>query len=383
VSDTYDIEEEIPLEIEALPLDSWHRAKGARMVEFAGYHMPIQYEGIMAEHLWTRENAGLFDVSHMGQLMLSGEDVAGALEALVPGDISALKEGRMRYSLLLAEDGGILDDLMITAAPMGLYVVVNGAVKWDDMGYLREHLPDEITINHLEDRALLALQGPKAVDALQRVVPGIQSLFFMEAGTFFWGPKTDPEPLWISRSGYTGEDGFEISVPAEHAQRLGDALCAQPEVKPIGLGARDSLRLEAGLPLYGHDMNDQIDPVEGNASFAISKRRREEGGFNGADRILKALGEGPARKLVAFNVEGKIPVREGAPIFARNEQVGTITSGGFAPSIGAPIGMGYVASAHIAVGTALEAEVRGKRVALTVAAMPFVPHHYHRRGKAL
>jgi aminomethyltransferase len=383
VSDTYDIEEEVPLEIEVLPLDSWHRAKAARMVEFAGYHMPIQYEGIMAEHLWTRENAGLFDVSHMGQLMLSGEDVAGALEALVPGDISALKEGRMRYSLLLAEDGGILDDLMITAAPMGLYVVVNGAVKWDDMGYLREHLPDEITINHLEDRALLALQGPKAVDALQRVVPGVQSLFFMEAGTFFWGPKTDPEPLWISRSGYTGEDGFEISVPAEHAQRLADALCAQPEVKPIGLGARDSLRLEAGLPLYGHDMNDEIDPVEGNASFAISKRRREEGGFNGADRILKALGEGPARKLVGFHVEGKMPVREGAPIFAQNEQVGAITSGGFAPSIGAPIGMGYVASAHIAVGTALEAEVRGKRVALTVAAMPFVPHHYHRRGKAL
>lgn len=380
MSDTYDIEEEIPLEIAVLPLDSWHRAKGARMVEFAGYHMPIQYEGIMAEHLWTRENAGLFDVSHMGQLMLSGEGVAEALEALVPGDISALKEGRMRYSLLLAEDGGILDDLMITAAPMGLYVVVNGAVKWDDMGYLREHSPDEITINHLDDRALLALQGPKAVDALQRVVPGVQSLFFMEAGTFFWGPKTDPEPLWISRSGYTGEDGFEISVPAEHAQRLADALCAQSEVKPIGLGARDSLRLEAGLPLYGHDMNDEIDPVEGNASFAVSKRRREVGGFNGADRILKALAGGLSRKLVGFNVDGKMPVREGAPIFAEEIQVGTITSGGFAPSVGAPIAMGYVATGHNAIGTALEAEVRGKRVLLTVAAMPFIPHRYHRKG---
>ncbi len=378
-----DDEELEPIEILELPLGDWHRAQGARMVEFAGYHMPIQYEGIMAEHLWTRENAGLFDVSHMGQLMLSGEGVAEALEVLVPGDISALKEGRMRYSLLLAEDGGILDDLMITATPMGLYVVVNGAVKWDDMGYLREHLPDEVTINHMDDRALLALQGPKAVEALQRVVPGVQNFYFMEAGTFFWGPKTDPEPLWISRSGYTGEDGFEISVPAAHAQALADALCAEPEVKPIGLGARDSLRLEAGLPLYGHDMNDEISPVEGNASFAISKRRREEGGFNGANRILKALAEGPARKLVGFDVDGKMPVREGAPIYSENEQVGTITSGGFAPSVGAPIAMGYVASGHIAVGTALEAEVRGKRVALTVAQMPFIPHHYHRRGKAL
>ena len=383
MSEIYDNEDEAPLEIEVLPLDSWHRALGARMVEFAGYHMPIQYEGIMAEHLWTRENAGLFDVSHMGQLMLSGERVAEALETLVPGDISALKEGKMRYSLLLAEDGGILDDLMITAAPMGLYVVVNGAVKWDDMGYLREHLADEITINHLDHRALLALQGPKAAEALARVVPNVDSLFFMEAGSFFWGPKTDPEPLWISRSGYTGEDGFEISVPAAHAKALADAICAQPEVKPIGLGARDSLRLEAGLPLYGHDMNDEVDPVEGNASFAISKRRREEGAFNGADRILKTLADGPSRKLVGFNVEGKMPVREGAPIFYGNEKVGTITSGGFAPSVDAPIAMGYVASAHIAVGTSLEAEVRGKRVALTVAQMPFIPHHYHRRGKAL
>ncbi len=382
MSDIYDNEDEAPLEIEALRLDSWHRAQGARMVEFAGYHMPIQYEGIMAEHLWTRENAGLFDVSHMGQLVLSGEHVAEALEALVPGDISALKEGKMRYSLLLAEDGGILDDLMITAAPMGLYVVVNGAVKWDDMGYLREHLADEITINHMDDRALLALQGPKAADALLRVVPGVDALYFMEAGSFFWGPKTDPEPLWISRSGYTGEDGFEISVRAEYVQALADAITAQPEVKPIGLGARDSLRLEAGLPLYGHDMNEEIDPVEGNASFAVSKRRREEGGFNGSDRILKALVDGPARRLVGFRVVGKVPVREGAPIFVQDEQVGVVTSGGFAPSVGAPIAMGYVAGALTAAGTALEAEVRGKRVPLTVAAMPFVPHRYHRRGKA-
>ena len=370
-----------PIETLELPLDAWHRARGARMVEFAGYHMPIQYEGIMAEHHWVREDAGLFDVSHMGQLMLSGDGVAEALEAIVPGDISALKEGRMRYSLLLAEDGGILDDLMITAAPMGLYLVVNGAVKWDDIGYLRDQLADEITINHMDDRALLALQGPKAVDALLRVVPGVDALFFMEAGTFFWGPKTDPEPLWISRSGYTGEDGFEISIPAEHVVAFADALCAQPEVKPIGLGARDSLRLEAGLPLYGHDMDAGVDPVEGNASFAISKRRREEGGFLGSARILKALADGPPRKLVGFTVEGKMPVREGAPIFAGDTQVGVITSGGFAPTVNQPIAMGYVNNLHNFVNSKLEAEVRGKRIPITVAPMPFIPHRYHRKGK--
>jgi aminomethyltransferase len=378
VSDTYNIDEDAPLETQALPLDAWHRTKGARMVPFAGYEMPIQYEGIMAEHLWTREHAGLFDVSHMGQLILSGHGAAEALEALVPGDISALAEGKMRYSLLLAEDGGILDDLMITAAPMGLYLVVNGAVKWDDIGFLRENLADELTLNHLEDRALLALQGPKAVEALKRVVPGVDRLFFMEADSFFWGPKTDPEPLWISRSGYTGEDGFEISVPADKVEALATALCAQPEVRPIGLGARDSLRLEAGLPLYGHDLNETIDPVEANAAFAVSKRRRSEGGFNGAERILSALTHCPARKLIGFTVEGKMPVREGAAIFAGTEQVGTITSGGFAPSLGAPIAMGMVNAAHIAPGTALEAEVRGKRVGITAAALPFIPHHYHR-----
>ena len=367
------------LPAEELPLGDWHRSKGARMVEFAGYHMPIQYEGIMAEHAWTRENAGLFDVSHMGQLILSGDGAAEALEKIVPGDISALKEGRMRYSLLLAEDGGILDDLMITAAPMGLYLVVNGAVKWDDISYLRDQLPDDITINHMDDRALIALQGPKAVDALKRVVPGVEALYFMEADTFLWGL----EPLWISRSGYTGEDGFEISILAEHVAAFADALCAQPEVKPIGLGARDSLRLEAGLPLYGHDLNESTDPVEGNASFAISKRRRAEGGFCGAERIMKALTDGPTRKLVGFAIEGKMPVREGAPIFVGETQVGVMTSGGFAPTVNAPIAMGYVAMEYAAHGTKLEAEVRGRRIPVTISAMPFVPHQYHRRGKAI
>lgn len=364
---------------EELPLDAWHRARGARMVQFAGYHMPIQYEGIMAEHAWTRESAGLFDVSHMGQLMLSGEGAAAALEAIVPGDISALKEGRMRYSLLLAEDGGILDDLMITAAPMGIYLVVNGAVKWDDISYLRDQLSDDITINHMDDRALLAFQGPKAVDALMRIVPGVDSLYFMEADTFLWGH----EPLWISRSGYTGEDGFEISIPAEHVAVFADALCAQPEVKPIGLGARDTLRLEAGLPLYGHDLDDAVDPVQGDLSFAISKRRREQGGFAGASRVLSALRDGVDKKRVGFTVEGRMPVREGAAIFSGDIHVGVMTSGGFGPTVNAPIAMGYVASRHAVLNTVLEAEVRGKRVPLTVASMPFVPHHYHRRGKAV
>jgi aminomethyltransferase len=367
-----------------LPLDAWHRAKCARMVAFAGYAMPIQYEGIMAEHLWTRQNAGLFDVSHMGQLQLKGPDVAAKLERLVPGDISALKPGKMRYSLLLGEDGGILDDLMITNTGHHLYVVVNGAVKHQDIAFLRANLPADIELVHDEAAALLALQGPKAAQALARIGidrmqqgwPVPTDLHFMEAGPFLWRGI----PLGISRSGYTGEDGFEISVPAAHVEALADALCVQPEVKPIGLGARDSLRLEAGLPLYGHDMDPSTDPVEGNAAFAISKRRREEGGFNGAKRILKALATGPARRLVGLSVEGKMPVREGAPIFAGETPVGVVTSGGFAPSVGAPIVMGYVSAAHSSVGTSLEAEVRGKRVGLTVAQMPFIPHRYHRRG---
>lgn len=365
-----------------LPLGEWHRSHGARMVPFAGYAMPIQYEGIIAEHLWTRSSAGLFDVSHMGQLILSGDGLDDALETVLPSNVRELGEGKQRYSLLLAQDGGILDDLMMTRTPQGLYVVVNGAVKWGDIGYLREQLPDAITINHLEDRALLALQGPKAVDALARVVPGVERLYFMEAGSFIWGAAHDPHPLWISRSGYTGEDGFEISVPAALAVTLTDALCAQPEVKPIGLGARDSLRLEAGLPLYGHDLDPRVDLVQGDLTFAMQKRRREEGGFPGHARVLKHLADGPPDKRVGFMVEGKMPVREGAAIFAGAEQVGVMTSGGFAPSVNAPIAMGYVGAAHASAGTMLEAEVRGRRIPVTVTAMPFVPHTYHRRPKA-
>ncbi len=346
------------------------------MVSFAGYAMPIQYEGIMAEHLWTRDHAGLFDVSHMGQLELSGEGVVAALEALVPGDIAALAPGRIRYSLLLNADGGILDDLMITNAGDHLFLVVNGATKWDDIAHLREELPDEITINHLDEHALLALQGPEAAAALAALVPDATGLFFMEAGQFTWNGV----PLGISRSGYTGEDGFEISLPAERAEAFADALCALPQVRPIGLGARDSLRLEAGLPLYGHDLDEGVTPVEGDLAFAISKRRRAEGGFPGADRILAQLAGGAPRRRVGLAIGGRQPVREGAPLFLGGQDVGVVTSGGFAPSVGAPVAMGFVAAAHAAPGTALEAEVRGRRIAVRVAPLPFIPHRYHRRG---
>lgn len=361
-----------------LPLDAWHRAKGGRMVEFAGYWMPIQYEGIMAEHQWVRENAGLFDVSHMGQLMLWGDTdqaVADALEALVPGDISALKAGRMRYSLLLAEDGGILDDLMITNEGGHFGIVVNGAVKWDDIAHLREHLPDDITLNHNEDYGLLALQGPKAVDALARLVPEVTGMVFMQAIAATW----NDHPIGISRSGYTGEDGFEISLPNEALEAFADALCAMDEVKPIGLGARDSLRLEAGLPLYGHDLDPATDPIEADLGFAISKRRREHGGFPGAARILGHYEDGPPRKRVGLLVDGKLPVREGAKLFDGEDEIGVVTSGGFAPSVGAPIAMGYVPRDHAVPGKSVAAEVRGKRVHCTVTAMPFVPHRYVRK----
>jgi aminomethyltransferase len=376
MSDDSDV---IEPEILTLPLDAWHRARGARMVEFAGYHMPIQYEGIMAEHLWTRESAGLFDVSHMGQLLLSGDGLDTAVEALLPIDLSTLKLGMQRYSLLLDADGGILDDLMVSRWPDALYLVVNGATKWDDIAHLREHLPDAITLNHLEDRALLALQGPKAADALARHVTGewsLSALTFMRFGHF----ELAGAPAAISRSGYTGEDGFEISVPAADAPRIAELLCAEPEVKPIGLGARDSLRLEAGLPLYGHDLDETSDPVEANLVFGINKRRRDEGGFPGAERILRNLANGPARKLVGFKVDGKLPVREGAPIFDGERQVGVITSGGFAPSVGAPIAMGYVEAAYARPDQRIDAEVRGRAVSLTVTPMPFVPHNYVRKG---
>jgi aminomethyltransferase len=370
--------------LDKLPLDGWHREHGARMVPFAGHEMPIQYEGILAEHEWTRNHAGLFDVTHMGQLIVEGDGAAQALEALLPADASSLKPGRIRYSLLLAEDGGILDDLMITnltdeGGTPRYYLVVNGATKWDDIAHLREHLPDEITLTHLDEQALLALQGPEAAAVLERVVPGATlELGFMQ-GT---GRQFDGAPLGVGRSGYTGEDGFELSVRADKVQRLADALCAEAEVKPIGLGARDSLRLEAGLPLYGHDMTPEIDPISAGLEFAISKTRRQSGGFPGAERILKLLDEGPSTRRVGLSLEGRMAAREGAEVFAGEAKVGTVTSGGFSPTLGHPIAMAYVDIAHSSEGTALDLDVRGKRLPARVVPMPFVPHRYHRKGVA-
>lgn len=386
MSDTYEFDQidgadAAPLGPLALPLDAWHRARGGRMVDFAGYWMPVQFDGIIAEHLWTRESAGFFDVSHMGQIFVSGDGVEAALEAILPIDLATLPLGGVRYSLLLNDAGGILDDLMVTRWGSGFYLVVNGATKWDDIAHLRDVLPDEITLNHLDDSALFALQGPKAAEVLGPIVTGEQalsSLTFMRGATF----KIGSVDAWISRSGYTGEDGFEISVPAENAAEVADIICAQSQVKPIGLGARDSLRLEAGLPLYGHDMTDAVDPVSADLLFGINKRRRSEGGFPGADQILPLIASGPATRRVGLLIEGRMAAREGAKVLSGETDVGTVTSGGFSPSLERPIAMAFVASALAVPGTKLSIDVRGRKLAATVAPMPFVPHRYHRKGAA-
>jgi aminomethyltransferase len=347
------------------------------MVPFAGYEMPVQYEGIIAEHLWTRENAGLFDVSHMGQLLAHGEGVDAALEKLMPGDFQAAADMKPKYSLLLNEEGGIIDDLMATRRGDDFYIVVNGATKMGDIEYMERRLPAGVVLDYMKEQALLALQGPRAAEALETIAPGVSELGFMQGGPFNW----DGRNLWISRSGYTGEDGFEISVPAAAAADLADAIVGNELVKPIGLGARDSLRLEAGLPLYGHDLDDRTTPVMAGLTFAINKRRRAEGGFAGAMRILAELQNGPVEKRVGFEVDGRQPVREGALVLdGEGNEVGKITSGGFSPSLQRPIAMGYVATPFAEAGTALKLEQRGKLFDAHVAVMPFVPHRYHRKG---
>ena len=377
---------DLPAEPEALPLDGWHRGRGGRMVDFAGYWLPVQYDreggGIMAEHLWTRAHAGLFDVSHMGQLVVSGDGAIAALEAVLPADIAGMVPGQVRYLLLLDEDGGILDDLMVTRRGGDFLLVVNGATKWDDMGHLREHLPDEITLNYLDEQALLALQGPQAAAALAALNlraaeaegPMLTALSFMQAGAFWWGDV----PLWVSRTGYTGEDGFEISVPAEEADALADALCEAPDVRPIGLGARDSLRLEAGLPLYGHDLSPETEPFGAGLGFAIARRRRAEAGFIGAEAVLGVLAKGPVRKRVGLVPEGRMAAREGTAVVAGGKDVGRVTSGGFSPSLGHPVAMAWVEAAHAAPGTELVLDIRGKAVPARVVPLPFVPHRYVR-----
>ena len=363
--------------LEKLPLDSWHRARGARMVPFAGYEMPVQYEGIIAEHLWTRENAGLFDVSHMGQLFVHGSGVDVALEKMMPGDFQAATDMKPKYSLLLDEEGGIIDDLMATRRGQDFYIVVNGATKHGDIADMERRLPSDIVIDYMKEQALLALQGPRAVEVLETIVPGVSDLGFMQGGPFKWNGHN----LWISRSGYTGEDGFEISVPGIAAADLADAITANELAKPIGLGARDSLRLEAGLPLYGHDLDHKTTPVMAGLTFAINKRRRVEGRFAGALRIMAELENGPIEKRVGFEVEGRQPVREGALVLdGEGNEVGKITSGGFSPSLQRPIAMGYVATPFADEGTALKLEQRGKLFDARVVPMPFVPHRYHRKG---
>jgi aminomethyltransferase len=365
--------------LQALALDAWHRSRGARMVPFAGYEMPVQYEGVIAEHVWTRTNAGLFDVSHMGQLTFHGDRVDAGLETLLPGELQLLKDGRLRYSMLLDDNGGIIDDLMATRRGDHFYVVVNGATKHGDIEQFERRLPKNVILDHMKEQALLALQGPRAAEVLETLAPGVSDLSFMQGGAFTIAGK----PTWISRSGYTGEDGFEISVAGNNVEAVADALTAHEAVKPIGLGARDSLRLEAGLPLYGHDLDTNTTPVMADLQFAIQKRRRSEGGFAGDLRIIAELENGAAQKRVGLNVEGRQPVREGALILdLEGNEIGRVTSGTFSPTLQRPIAMGYVATPFAGPGTALKLEQRGKLFGATVTTMPFVPHRYHRKQGA-
>ena len=364
------------------PLHALHLELGARMVPFAGYDMPVQYPlGVMKEHLHSREQAGLFDVSHMGQIRLTGVNAAKALEALVPVDIIDLPVGMQRYAMFTNPQGGILDDLMV--ANLGdnqLFLVVNAACKDQDLAHLRAHLGDQCTVEPLfEQRALLALQGPAAVTVLARLAPSVTTMTFMQ----FAAVSIDGIDCYVSRSGYTGEDGFEISVPAEHAEALARRLLAEPEVAAIGLGARDSLRLEAGLCLYGHDMNSETTPIEASLLWAISKARRSDGaragGFPGAEVIFAQQRDGIARKRVGLLPQERTPVREGAEVVdAEGNVVGSVCSGGFGPTLGAPVAMAYVDTAHSALDSDLWALVRGKRVAVKVSKMPFVVQHYYR-----
>jgi len=361
-----------------------HVKLGARLVPFAGYEMPVQYPtGIVAEHNWTRANAGLFDVSHMGQAALIGTDhpsVARALEKLVPGDILGLGLGRIRYTQFITPDGGIIDDLMVSRSLAEeddgrLGLVVNASRKDVDYDWLRRHLPDGINLHRSDERALLALQGPKAADVMARHCAESSSLAFMSSTSAAF----DGIDCHVARSGYTGEDGFEISVRGEEATRLAEILLAEPEVKPIGLGARDSLRLEAGLCLYGHDIDETTSPVEAGLSWSIGKRRRSEGGFFGAERVLRELKDGPSRKRVGIRPEGRAPAREGAIIQSSDgDRIGIVTSGGFGPTVNGPIAMGYVAARYAAPGTPLSLIVRDKPLPASVAPMPFVPHTYKR-----
>ena len=366
------------------PLHALHVELGARMAPFAGYDMPIQFPpGVLAEHLHTRKGAGLFDVSHMGQALIEGPDheaVAAFLEAFCPADIIGLSPGRQRYTQLLNDDGGIVDDLMVTRPPGAdgaLRLVVNAARKAVDYALLVPRLPERVRLTPLDDAALIALQGPLASATLTRLGPGegVESMAFMSVKPARLGGFE----TFVSRSGYTGEDGYEISLPAAYAELFARLLLAERDVQPIGLGARDSLRLEAGLCLYGHELDETVDPVEAAIAWSIQRRRRAEGGFPGADRILGALRDGPARLRVGLKPDGRAPARDGTEIVSTDgTTIGVVTSGGFGPSVGAPIAMGFVDRGHSTVGTPVGLIVRGKTLGARVVALPFHPHAYHR-----
>ena len=371
-------------EFERTPLYDLHVALGAKMVAFAGYAMPVSYPlGVMQEHLHARNKAGLFDVSHMGQAFLVGPDhetSSTALEALVPGSIVGLGPGRIRYTLLLNQDGGIVDDLMVTRSSSSdddgrLYLVVNASRKDVDYALLAESLPSDVVLQQVSDRALMALQGPRADAIMRQHCPKAGGLGFMAATS----AEFDGIDCHVSRSGYTGEDGFELSIPSKHAERVARTLLDHDDVEAIGLGARDSLRLEAGFCLYGHDLDETTSPIEAALGWTIAKRRRTEGGFPGAERILRELSDGPARVRVGIAPEGRAPAREGTEIVdADGRAIGVVTSGGFGPSVSAPVAMGYVDTAMSEVGTKVGLMVRGKQLPGRVAKLPFVPHRYRR-----
>ncbi|MEM6649183.1 MAG: glycine cleavage system aminomethyltransferase GcvT [Pseudomonadota bacterium] len=382
-------------DLKQLPLDELHRELGGKMVPFAGYDMPVQYPlGVKAEHLQVRAKAGLFDVSHMGQAFLTlkegtgGADahrkIAAAIESLVPAEVQKLGKARIRYTVLLNEEGGILDDLMITRLPAEedagrLFLVVNAAVKDQDFALFQDKLKDVADLTILEDRALLALQGPAAAGIMEELVPGAGEMPFMS----IMDAEIDGLPIMLSRCGYTGEDGYELSIPASQAEAVAKRLLGFEDVEPIGLGARDSLRLEAGLCLYGHDMTPAQSPVEANLNFAIGKRRREEGGFPGATRILEELKASTPSLRVGIKPLGRAPAREGVEIQSvEGEIIGVVTSGGFGPTYDGPVAMGYVAQSHAQTGTDIHLIVRGKAVPAQIVDLPFVPQNYYRGKKS-
>ena len=366
-----------PQDLKTTPLTPEHEELGARMVPFAGYLMPVQYpSGILTEHTHTREKAGLFDVSHMGQAWLKGPDhatTAKALEALVPADLASLEPGQQRYTQLLNDDGGIIDDLMVSRSAFPgtegrLYLVVNASRKAVDFAHLRSRLPDSVVVEELPQWALLALQGPRAEAVLESIINGVAALKFMHGAPF----EFEGSAMYATRSGYTGEDGFEITLRNEKAQDLWRALLAHPDVLPIGLGARDSLRLEAGLSLYGHELDETVSPVEAGLLWSIQKHRRTEGGFPGAARIQREIAEGASRKIAGIKPEGRAPAREGTIIVADGKEVGVITSGGFGPSAAGPVALGFVPPELAKPGQALELVVRGKSLPAQVVKLPFV-----------